>query len=150
MADEGHYTRRSGPRNRQLRVGDGEREAVAEVLRREHLAGRLDNDEFDERVARCLAAKTYAELDELIADFPADEFEAPIVGSRGWEFSPLPFVLLPLLVAAIVVSHGRAAWLVVPFLVWFVVRPFFWRGFGRRAVGPRGYGRRCRPYGPSV
>jgi hypothetical protein len=59
-------------------------------------------------------------------------------------------VLPPLLVAAIVVSHGRAAWLVVPFLVWFVVRPFFWRDFGRRAVGPRGYGRRCRPYGPSV
>ena len=76
MSDDGHYSRRSGPRDRQLRVGDAEREAVADILRREHLAGRLDNDEFDERVARCLAAKTYAELDELIGDFPADEREA--------------------------------------------------------------------------
>jgi hypothetical protein len=39
---------------------------------------------------------------------------------------------LPLLVAAIVFSHGRAAWLLMPFFFWFVVRPFFWRGFGSR------------------
>ena len=52
MSDEGGYSRRSGPRDRQLRVGDAERDAVADVLRREHLAGRIDSDEFDERVAR--------------------------------------------------------------------------------------------------
>lgn len=133
MSDEGNYSRRSGPRDRQLRVGNAEREAVAQVLRREHLAGRLDNDEFDERVARCLAAKTYAELDDLIGDFPADEREARRVRGR-WEWRPwpLPLVFLPLLVAAIVVSHGRAAWLLVPFFIWFVVRPFFWRGFAWR------------------
>ena len=68
MPEESNYSRRSGPRDRQLRVGNAEREAVADILRREHLAGRLDSDEFDERVARCLAAKTYAELDELIGD----------------------------------------------------------------------------------
>jgi DUF1707 SHOCT-like domain len=133
MSDEGNYSRRSGPRDRQLRVGNAEREAVAQVLRREHLAGRLDNDEFDERVARCLAAKTYAELDDLIGDFPADEREARrVMGRWEWRPWPLPLVFLPLLVAAIVVSHGRAAWLLVPFFIWFVVRPFFWRGFGWR------------------
>ena len=133
MPDQVKYNRRSGPRDRQLRVGDAEREAVVEILRREHLAGRLDNDEFDERVARCLAAKTYAELDELIGDLPADEREPRrVVGRRGWRPWPLPFVFLPFLVAAIVFSHGRAAWLVVPFFVLFVVRPFFWRGFGWR------------------
>ena len=58
MPDEIAYSRRSGPRDRQLRVGNAEREAVVEILRREHLAGRLDNDEFDARLARCLAAKT--------------------------------------------------------------------------------------------
>ena len=144
MPDEGKYSRRSGPRDRQLRVGDAEREAVATILRREHLAGRLDNDEFDERVARCLAAKTYAELDELIGDFPADEREGRrAVGSRGRRW-PSPFVFLPLLVAAIVFSDGRAALLVVPFFVWFVVRPFFWRGFGWRT-----YSRRSWPDGRS-
>src|SRR2546423_2876625 len=128
MPDEASYSRRTGPRNRQLRVGDAEREAVADILRREHLAGRLDNDEFDERVARCLAAKTYAELDELVGDFPVDEREARrAMGRRAWRPWPLPLVFLPPLVAAIVFSHGRAAWLVVPFLFWFVFRPFIWR-----------------------
>ena len=108
----GHYSRRSGPRDRQFRVGDAEREAVADILRREHLAGRLDNDEFDERVARCLAAKTYAELDELIGDFPGDEREARrVAGSWGWRPWPVPLSSCRSLVAAIVFSHGRAAWL---------------------------------------
>ena len=35
-----------GPRNRQLRVGDKERDAVGEILRQRHLEGRLDVDEF--------------------------------------------------------------------------------------------------------
>jgi hypothetical protein len=151
MSDDGHYSRRSGPRDRQFRVGDAEREAVADILRREHLAGRLDNDEFDERVARCLAAKTYAELDELIGDFAGDEREArQVTGSWGWRPWPVPLVFLPLLVAAVVFSHGRAAWLVVPVFAWFVVRPLFWRGFGWRAFGSRTYSRRCWPYGPSA
>jgi hypothetical protein len=151
MSGEGNYSRRSGPRDRQLRVGDAEREAVADILRREHLAGRLDNDEFDERVARCLAAKTYAELDELIGDLAADEREArQVMGRWEWRPWPLPPVFLPLLVAAIVLSHGRAAWLVVPVFVWFVVRPLFWRGFGWRAFGWRTNSRRCWPYGPSA
>jgi DUF1707 SHOCT-like domain len=146
MSDEGSYSRRSGPRDRQLRVGNAEREAVADILRREHLAGRLDTDEFDERVGRCLAAKTYAELDELISDFPADEREARrVTRNWGWRPWPLPFVFLPLLVAAIVFSHGRAAWLLVPFFVWFVIRPVLWRGFGWRT-----YSRRCSPSGRSV
>jgi DUF1707 SHOCT-like domain len=146
MSDEDGYSRRSGPRDRQLRVGNVERDAVAEVLRREHLAGRIDNDEFDERVARCLAAKTYAELDELISDFPADEQHARrVVGRSGWRPWRMPLLFLPFLVAAIVFSHGRAAWLVVPFFFWFVVRPFFWHGFGWRTYGRRGW-----PYGRSL
>jgi hypothetical protein len=40
---------------------------------------------------------------------------------------------LPLVAVAIVWSHGRAAWLLVPFLVFcFVVRPCW--GFGRRGL----------------
>jgi hypothetical protein len=40
-----------------------------------HVAGRLDSREFQERLERCLEAKTYAELDELVADFPGEEAE---------------------------------------------------------------------------
>ena len=146
MPDEPDYSRRSGPRDRQFRVGDAEREAVSDILRREHLAGRLDNDEFDERLTRCLAAKTYAELDELIGDFPIASASARRVAGVGVGGPGRgAAVFLPLLVAAIVFSHGRAAWLLVPFFVWFIVRPSIWRGFGRRAFGQRGYGRGCWP-----
>ena len=49
---------RHGPRDRHLRVGDAEREAVAGILRAQYVAGRLDSDEFEQRLERCLAAKT--------------------------------------------------------------------------------------------
>jgi hypothetical protein len=126
------YDRRRGPRDRRLRVGDDEREAVAEILRRASVAGRLDGDEFQERLERCLAAKTYAELDELVADLPSDERERDRRG-RAWGRRPWPFPLLPLvLVAAIVLSHGHLVWLALPLLFLFVVRPLVWGHWRRR------------------
>lgn len=126
--NESIYSHRSGPRDRGLRVGDAEREAVATILRREHLAGRLDNDELDERLTRCLAAKTYAELDELILDFPPGE---PVLRRSSWRWrQPWPLLLLPLVALVAVATHGRALWLVVPLFFWFVVRPALWRSHG--------------------
>ncbi|MCW2805329.1 MAG: hypothetical protein JWN06_3546 [Propionibacteriaceae bacterium] len=53
------------------RIGDAERDRAAEYLR-EHLAsGRLDQDEFDERVSRALTARTAADLDPLFVDLPS-------------------------------------------------------------------------------
>lgn len=133
MTEEMSYSRRSGPRDRRLRVGTQEREAVAEILRREHVAGRLDNNEFDERLERCLAAKTYSELDNLLADLP---IEARVPRSASWSLRPWPLLLLlPLIGVAIVASHGHTVWLLVPLLFWFGVCRFFWRGFGRRPWG---------------
>jgi len=138
------YTRRSGPRDRRLRVGDSEREAVADVLREQHLQGRLASDEFQERLERCLAAKTYAELDALVEDFPAGE--EPRHQGLGWGRRMWPFALVPLVVIAIAASGGHLFWLVFPLVFFFVVRPLVWgsRGFGTRglwACGPR-YGSR--------
>ena len=126
------YDRRRGPRDRRLRVGDGEREAVAEILRQANVDGRLDGDEFQERLERCLAARTYAELDELVADLPGEERERDRRGrARGWR--PWPFPLLPLaVIAAIVLSHGHLVWLALPLFFLFVVRPLVWSHWGRR------------------
>jgi hypothetical protein len=134
MALETRYSSRSGARDRRLRVGTEEREAVGEILRREHLAGRLDSNEFDERLERCLSAKTYHELDALLADLPSEELNSR---GTGWSFRPWPLLLLPLIGVAIVASHGGAAWLVVPLFFWFGVGRFFWGGFGRRSWGAR-------------
>jgi Domain of unknown function (DUF1707) len=53
-----------------LRAADADRAAVADVLGAHMSAGRLTVAEFDERLARAYAAKTYGELDELTADLP--------------------------------------------------------------------------------
>lgn len=132
------YNRHTGPRDRKLRVGDQERDAVAEILRREHVNGRLDVSEFQERLDRCLTAKTYADLDALVADLPGAEppssRRAPARRPRPW-----PFALLPLVVIlAIAASGGRVLWLAFPLLCFFVLRTFVWRSWGR---GYGGYGR---------
>jgi hypothetical protein len=53
-----------------MRAGDVDREAVAERLRAALSEGRLDLPEYDERVQRAYAAKTYADLDGLLDDLP--------------------------------------------------------------------------------
>jgi hypothetical protein len=54
-----------------LRASDADRAAVAEVLGAHMSAGRLSVAEYDERLARAYAARTYGELDELTTDLPA-------------------------------------------------------------------------------
>jgi Domain of unknown function (DUF1707) len=54
-----------------LRAGDADRAAVAAALGEHMAAGRLTLAEYDERVARAYAAKTYGELAELTTDLPA-------------------------------------------------------------------------------
>ncbi|SCE92449.1 protein of unknown function [Micromonospora coriariae] len=53
-----------------MRAADADREAVAERLRVALGEGRLDLHEYDERLQRAYAARTYAELDALLTDLP--------------------------------------------------------------------------------
>lgn len=53
-----------------MRVSDAERQDVAESLRQALTEGRLDLDEYDERVQRAYQAKTYRELGAITADLP--------------------------------------------------------------------------------
>lgn len=107
-----------GTRDRTLRAGDADRETVAETLRAQHLAGRIDTDELQERVERCYAARTYGELDALLADLPAED--RPASTRRGW--GPPRIALLPLLIVALALSHGRVLWLAVPLVFFFMCR----------------------------
>jgi hypothetical protein len=54
-----------------LRAADADRAAVADVLGTHLSAGRLTVAEYDDRLARAYAARTYGELAELTADLPA-------------------------------------------------------------------------------
>jgi len=77
------------PADRSLRASDTDREAVGDILRRAHVQGRLDADEFAERFGRSLEAKTYAELDALLLDLPIEQAEPP-AASSGWWANPAP------------------------------------------------------------
>jgi uncharacterized protein DUF1707 len=54
-----------------LRVGDRDRDAVLHRLQDAFAEGRLDDDEFDQRMRAALTARVSTELDVLTADLPA-------------------------------------------------------------------------------
>lgn len=55
----------------QLRISDGDRNRVAEVLREAAGEGRIDLDELDQRLEATYAAKTYADLVPITIDLPS-------------------------------------------------------------------------------
>jgi hypothetical protein len=64
------------------RVGDAEREAVAEQLREHYAAGRLTIDEFRTRLDAAYSATTAAGLSRVTADLPAAG-PRPVGAARG-------------------------------------------------------------------
>lgn len=54
----------------ELRAADSDRERIAEILREAHGEGRLDHDELVARVDAAYGARTYSDLDRVIADLP--------------------------------------------------------------------------------
>ncbi len=54
----------------QLRASDADRDQAVAQLSDHHVAGRLDPEEFTDRVSQALASKTLGELDLLFRDLP--------------------------------------------------------------------------------
>ncbi|GHJ14860.1 MULTISPECIES: DUF1707 SHOCT-like domain-containing protein [unclassified Micromonospora] len=73
--------------HREMRAADRDREAVAERLRVALEEGRLGLHEYDERLARAYGARTYGELDEVVADLPGP---APVERSALAPAAPNP------------------------------------------------------------
>jgi hypothetical protein len=84
----------SSPR-RELRIGDRERDLVATVLQDALAQGRITLEELDQRLDATLRARTYADLDALVADLPVEPPSTALTGYRpgveprpGVEFRP--------------------------------------------------------------
>ena len=76
-----------------IRASDADRDRTAAALREHLAAGRLTNEEFDERLDKTYAAKTLGELDELMADLPRTDLEqqpADVSLRHAGSGSPLP------------------------------------------------------------
>jgi hypothetical protein len=121
------------------RAADADREQTSERLRRHHAEGRLDADEFQERVDRCYQAKTLGELDQLVTDLPPEPTR-----QRRFHLQRLRMVpLLPVLIVIVAIGavtgghhHGHFGfWFLIP--LFFVFRFFVWRhgAWGTRQRG---------------
>lgn len=63
---------------RPIRASDADRERTAALLRRHYAAGRLGEDELEERLARVYGARMRSELQRVVTDLPRD------LRGRGW------------------------------------------------------------------
>jgi hypothetical protein len=109
------------------RAADADREATSERLRRHHVEGRLDAEEFQERVHRCYQAKTVGELEQLVIDLPPEPTSQGRFHRQRLRIGPL----LPIVLAIVAISavtgghHGHFGfWLLIP--LFFLFRFFVW------------------------
>ena len=72
---------RAGGERQQMRAADADRDQVAGVLGTAYSEGRLSKDEYDARLEAALAARTYADLDQVVTDLPARQaMGGPVAG----------------------------------------------------------------------
>ena len=122
------------PERQELRVGDDERMAVVEQLRVHLGAGRLTLDEFEDRTAQALAARTVGDLVPLTSDLPALR-----TGPHGPPVRQRPTRSRPLDTWDVLYRVHVAVWAVlVAFfvLIWlFTGAGYFWPGWVILGVG---------------
>jgi hypothetical protein len=66
-----------------MRASDAERERIAEVLRDAVAEGRLNMEEFEERLDAAYKARTHAQLEPLVRDLPVPGTAAAAPGPRS-------------------------------------------------------------------
>jgi hypothetical protein len=126
-----------------LRASDADREQVADRLRHAAAEGRLLPDEFEERMGGALSARTYGELDQIVADLPVPTPVRQHPRVSGWRPPRIVALVALALVLGVVfsslsgaVGHGhpdhQALWGGAP-VIWLVWIVFGWRYFTRRS-----------------
>ncbi len=126
-----------------LRIGDADRERAQAKLADHYAAGRLDKDEYDQRLDQIWAARTRAELAPVFLDLPGASrppggapystaagrarFTPPRRSRvRSWTSRmPAPLLVLLVVLGAIAVMANLPL-ILVGLGVWF----FFFRGAG--------------------
>jgi hypothetical protein len=144
-----------------LRASDADRDAVVDRLREATAEGRLEPDEFEQRVHGVLRARTYGDLAELVADLPGD---GRVLAHRaGWRSHPVArsamlgagllaavTVAFALVALVVVLVLAAAAWWIAIVLCWLVCRGsrrHLVRGTPRRRSVSARHAHRARPTG---
>ncbi|MFZ1995760.1 MAG: DUF1707 domain-containing protein [Solirubrobacteraceae bacterium] len=128
-------------RNPNLRASDADRDATADRLRQHHTDGRIDQEEFQERLDRCFAAKTVGELAELTRDLPDDTARHRAGGRTGFgllggvRMIPLAPIILAIVAIHLFVGVAGGLWTLIP--LFFLARFIYFRR-GLRTWSGRG------------
>lgn len=124
-----------------LRIGEAERERATDELARHYAEGRLDHDEYSERLDAAWTARTGADLALLFTDLPRlPAVPPPAVADRYRRTSPSRFPWLPVLLVLL----GLSVVLDAP--LWLLVVPW-WMVWRHRRAQARASGKRDRPAG---
>ena len=127
----------------QIRIGDAERDRAVAALGDHFAAGRLTNEEVEQRMEQAIKARVNDDHELLFVDLPRTV--EPHVEPKSQQHSEIPlawaamFWLAPLFVITAVVA---AVVLSAPWLVWIFLWMFLITGLfrhRRRYVGPRHY-----------
>ncbi len=92
-----------------VRASDADRDEVGERLRRHHAEGRIDPEEFQERIDSCYKAKTMGELQQLVRDLPREHEEPQAVGPFHLRRMP-GFLLIPVFLLVIWTIAAATGW----------------------------------------
>lgn len=116
----------------ELRVSDADRERTAERLRSAAAEGRLSPDELEERLERAFGARTFAELEPVVADLPPERPRPHETPRRSKELGPYLATSI-LLVVIWALTGADYFWPVWPILGWgiFALGPMRQVGFSR-------------------
>lgn len=121
--------------NRELRIGDQERDSAVTALGEHYVAGRLTKEEYDERSAVAWQARTNSDLAPLFHDLPplpAPQRQAPAPVPVAQRSHPRPggIPVLPVLVLVLVVALASRLdiWPLLLVLVCYLwIKAAYWR-----------------------
>jgi len=129
-------------RDPNLRASDADRDATADRLRQHHTDGRLDQEEFQERLDRCFAAKAVGELAELTRDLPGEPARRGADGRTGLgllgglRMIPIVPIILAIVAIHLIVGAVGGLWILIP--LFFLARFTIFRHRVRAWSGRRG------------
>ena len=116
----GSSGRRASQANPSMRVSHAERTEVADRLSKHYGDGRLDEEEFNERLDRAMKAKTQSDLDGLFDDLPEPQPPRPVTRpdphSHPRPPGPRPFSRIAFLALVVVLAIMVGQWLAHPFV----------------------------------
>jgi Domain of unknown function (DUF1707)/Domain of unknown function (DUF4190) len=109
-----HDTPPLGGERGKMRAADADRDRVVEFLNVAYSEGRLSKDEYDDRLENAFSARTYADLDQIVADLPVARATVvtPVARTNGLAIASLAcalaqFMFGPLAtIPAIVFGHA--------------------------------------------